>query len=74
MGLIHDHDGAFLPLDAVLRPAGIKLIKTPPQSSMCNADAERFVRETRETLDNLILLGERHLSHVLKKMEHHHNR
>ena len=35
--LIHDRDGAFLPLDQVLRPAGIKLIKTPPQSPMCNA-------------------------------------
>ena len=71
--LIHDGDGAFFPLDQVLRPAGIKVIKTPPQSPMCNAYAERFVREARETLDNLILLGERHLRHVLKQIEHHHN-
>lgn len=41
---------------------------------MCNAYAERFVRETRETLDNLIRLGEGHLRHVLKKIEQHHNR
>ena len=41
---------------------------------MCNAYAKRFVRETRETLDQLILLGEGHLRHVLKKIEHHHNR
>ena len=40
---------------------------------MCNAYAERFVRETRETLDQLILLGGGHLRHVLKKIEHHHN-
>ncbi|MGA9452241.1 MAG: hypothetical protein WBW41_12955 [Verrucomicrobiia bacterium] len=35
--LIHDRDGAFFPLDAVLRPTGIKVIPTPPQSPMCNA-------------------------------------
>jgi putative transposase len=72
--LIHDRDGAFFPLDQVLRSAGIKVIKTPPQSPMCNAYAERFVREIRETLDRLILLGEEHLRHVLKKIEQHHNR
>jgi len=72
--LIHDRDGAFRPPDEVLRSTGIKVIKTPPQSPMCNAYAERFVRETRETLDNLILLGEQHFRHVLKQIEHHHNR
>jgi putative transposase len=72
--LIHDHDGFFFPLDAVLHTTGVKAIKTPPQSPMCNAYAERFVRETRETLDQLILPGERHFRHVLKRIEHHHNR
>ena len=72
--LIHDRDSAFRPLDEVLRSTGIKVIKTPPQSPMCNAYAERFVRETRETLDNLILLGEQHFRHVLRQIEHHHNR
>lgn len=72
--LIHDRDGAFCPLDEVLRSAGVKVIKTAPQSPMCNAYAERFVRETRETLDNLILLGGAHFHHVLKRIEHHHNR
>jgi putative transposase len=71
--LIHDRAGSFLPFEAVLRPTGIKVIKTPPQSPMRNAHAERFVRETRETLDQLILLGEGHLRHVLRKIEHHHN-
>jgi putative transposase len=72
--LIHDRDSAFRPLDEVLRSAGIKVIKTPPQSPMCNAYAERFVRETRETLDNLILLGEQHFRYVLSQIQHHHNR
>jgi hypothetical protein len=32
--LIHDRDSAFFPLDQMLRSAGIKAIKTPPQSPM----------------------------------------
>ena len=52
--LIHDRDGAFFPLDQVLR-LGVKVIKTFRQSPMCNAYAERFVREAQETADNLIL-------------------
>jgi putative transposase len=31
--LIHDRDGAFLPLDGVLRTEGVEVIKTPPRSS-----------------------------------------
>ena len=72
--LIHDRDGAFLPFDEVLRTEGVEVIKTPPQSPMYNAYAERFVRETRETLNNLILLGEQHFRHVLRQIEHHDNR
>jgi hypothetical protein len=41
----------------------------PPQSPMCNAYAERLIRETREALDNLILLGEQHFRHVLTHEE-----
>jgi hypothetical protein len=72
-GQMDDRDGTFFPLDEVLRPTGIKLTKTPPQSPMCNAYAERFVRETRETLDQLILLGKAHLRRLLQKLEYHHN-
>jgi hypothetical protein len=50
------------------------MIKTPLQSPMCNAYAERFVREIRETLDRLILVGEEPLRHVLRRIEQHHNR
>ena len=32
------------------------------------------MREIRETLDRLILVGEEHLRHVLKKIEYHQNR
>jgi transposase InsO family protein len=65
----------FEPVDqSGLRAEGVKVIKTPSQSPMCNAYAERFVRESRETLDNLILLGEQHFHYVLRQIEHHHNR
>lgn len=71
--LLHHRDGAFLPLDSVLRTEGINVIRTPPQSPMYNAYAERFIRETREMLNNLILLGEPHFHQVLRQIEHHHN-
>ena len=50
------------------------VIRTPSRAPMCNAYAERFVRESRETLNNVILLGEHHFHHVLKRIECHHNR
>jgi len=68
--LIHDRDGAFVPLDAMLQSAGVKIVRTPPHAPMCNAYAERFVRECRETLDQIILLGGHHFLHVLKRIEH----
>ena len=40
---------------------------------MCNAFAERHVREIRETLDDLILLGEAHLRRTLTVIEEYHN-
>ena len=40
---------------------------------MCNAYAERFVREVRETLDNMILFGDNSLNRALKAIEIHHN-
>lgn len=46
---------------------------TKIQKPMCNALAERLVQETRETLEQLILLGEAHLRQVLQRIEHHHN-
>jgi hypothetical protein len=59
--LIHDRDTSFLALDGVLKSNDLRILKTPPHAPLCNAYAERHVREIRETLDNLILLGEPHL-------------
>jgi putative transposase len=52
----------------------VRIVKTPPGAPQCNAFAERFVRECRETLDNRILVGQPHLEHVLKRIDRHHNR
>jgi len=72
--LIHDRDASFLPFDRVIKTGAIKIVKTPPHAPMCNAFAERFVREARETLNNIIPMGESHFRYVLRCIEHHHNR
>jgi len=71
--IIHDRDASFLPFDFIIKTDDIKIVKTPVHAPMCNAYAERFVREARETLNNIIPLGERHFRHVLKCIEIHHN-
>jgi putative transposase len=71
--VIHDRDSSLFALDEVLKKRGIEIIKTPPRAPKCNAYAERFVREARETLDNLILIGSGHLHRTLKIIEQHHN-
>jgi len=71
--LVHDRNSSFLPLDWVLKSQAIEIKRTPVQAPNANAFAERFVREARETLDNLIVFGEAHLRHVLKRIERHHN-
>jgi putative transposase len=54
--LIHDQDASFQPFDSILETDDIEIVKTPPGAPQCNAFAERFVREARETLDSLILI------------------
>lgn len=71
--IIHDRDSSFLPFDHIIKTDSIKVVKTPPHAPMCNAYAERFVREARETLNNIIPLGQGHFSHVLRCIEKHHN-
>jgi putative transposase len=55
--LVHDRDTSFAAMDRVLKTNDLRILKTPPHSPLCNAYAERHVRELHETLDNLILLG-----------------
>jgi transposase InsO family protein len=74
--LIHDRDSKFsATFDEVFRSEGIKVIHTPVRAPQANAYAERFVRSVRgECLDWLLILGRRHLEHVLRTYTTHYNR
>jgi hypothetical protein len=71
--LIHDRDCSFAALDHVLNTDQLTILKTPPHTPLCNAYAKRHVREIRETLNQLILLGESHLHRTLRSIQDHHN-
>jgi hypothetical protein len=73
--LIHDRDTKFNhPFDAVFPTEGVKVIRTPIQAPNANAHAERWVRTLRsECLDRILILGRRHLEHVLRVYRHHYN-
>jgi putative transposase len=73
--LIHDRDPVFTAASAeILKSAGVKALKLPPQSPNLNAFAERFVRSARDgCVRRLIPLGEWHLRRIISKyVEHYH--
>jgi putative transposase len=74
--LIHDRDSKFSgAFDEVFQSEGIRVIRTPIRAPQANAYAERFVRTVRaECLDWLLILGRRHLEHVLHIYTTHYNR
>jgi putative transposase len=65
--LIHVRDTKFShAFDEVFRTEGITVIRTPVQAPNANAYAERWVRTVRaDCLDRILILGRRHLEHVL---------
>jgi transposase InsO family protein len=67
--ILHDRDGQFSrEFDACAEGSGAKIIKLPARSPNLNAYAERWVRSVREEcLDQIIVLGERHLRYVLQQ-------
>jgi putative transposase len=73
--LVRDRAGQFTTVfDTVLADAGITVLKIPPRSPRANAYAERFVCTIRSELtDRLLILGERHLRHVLNAYARHYN-
>jgi putative transposase len=73
--LVHDRDSKFShAFDEVFRTEGIRVIRTPVQAPNANAHAERWVRTVRnDCLDRILILGRRHLEHVLRIYRQHYN-
>jgi transposase InsO family protein len=65
--LLHDRDTKFAPsFDAIFRNEGLEVLHTPPHGPQANGVAERWIRSARqECLDQVLILNERHLHHVL---------
>lgn len=74
--LLHDRDAKFpRAFDALLGNASIKVIRTPIQAPNANAHMERWVGSVRrECLDRVLVVGRRHLEHVLHVYIDHYNR
>ncbi len=73
--LIHDRDSKFAAgFDEVFRSEGVRLVTTPYRAPRANAVCERWIGSIRrEALDWLLIMGERHLRHVLREYVEHYN-
>ena len=73
--LIHDRDSIYAAgVDAAISAMGLTVLKTPVQCPQANAFCERLIGTiSRECLDWLILLNERHLRAVLQEWVAHYN-
>ena len=73
--LIRDRAGQFTgAFDAVFAAEGINVLPTAPQCPRMNAYAERIVRTIRaECTDRMLIMGQRHLQHVLAEYIEHYN-
>jgi putative transposase len=73
--LLHDRDTKFTPaFEALLQGSGVEPIVLPPRSPNLNAHCERFVRSIKEeALNQMVILGERGLHHVISQyLMHYH--
>src|SRR5262249_39420336 len=72
--LVHDRDSKFsTAFDEVFRSEGVKVIHTPVRAPQANAYAERFVRTVRAECLDWLLIGRRHLEHLLRRYVTHSN-
>jgi transposase InsO family protein len=73
--LIRDRYSKFSrEFDEVFRSEGIRVIKAPVRAPKARAHAERWVGTVRrECLDRIVILGRRHLEHVLATFALHYN-
>lgn len=77
--LLRDRDGKFTAGDGAfgraLAETGIKSMKLPFQSPNLNAYVERLIQSIQvECLDHFVVLGTRHLDHLLAEYIDYHNR
>lgn len=80
--LLHDRDGKFAAggggdgaFGAALAKAGIKAMRLPHASPNLNAHVERLIQSIQaECLDHFVVLGTRHLDHLLSEYIDYHNR
>jgi putative transposase len=73
--LVRDRDSKFTSdFDEVFRSEGLRVIKAPVRAPKARAHAERWVRTARrECLDRILIIGRRHLQHVLATFVAHYN-
>ena len=74
--LIIDYDSKYVAgFDAVLEADGVEVKRVGPRAPNMNAHAERFVQILRrELLDYFIIMGEKHLTHLLSEFISHYHR
>ena len=67
--IIRDNDGKFgAAFDRVAKGAGMRVLRTAVQAPLMNSVCERFLGSVRrDCLDHIVILGERHIEHVLKE-------
>jgi putative transposase len=65
--LLRDRDGKFpAGFDTVFASEGLTVVRTPPRTPNANPVAERAVRSMRkECLDQVLIINQKHLRHVL---------
>jgi transposase InsO family protein len=73
--LVRDRDSKFTrDFDEVFRSQGMRVIKAPVRAPKARAHAERWVGTVRrECLDRILIVGRRHLRHVLAEYLAHYN-
>ena len=73
--LVRDRDSKFTrDFEEVFRSEGMRVIKAPVRAPKARARAERWVGSVRrECLDRLLIVGRRHLQHVLAAYIAHYN-
>jgi transposase len=73
--LVRDRDSKFTrEFDEVFRSEGIRVIKALVRAPKARAHAERWVGSVRrECLDRILIVGRRHLEHVMATYARHYN-